>query len=174
MTAWAGPYLAACVLLVAAGGAKMRQPAGTRQVLRGLAGSRLSVPRWVVRAGGLVELIVGIVALCTSSPAPAALVACFYLAFAAFVAVSLATGAGDRGCGCFGDTGSDVPLGPLHVAVNLGLALAGVAVAAGGGLPAPGMGRVVVSLLGGVLAWVAYQVLVPLPRLMAAVRLARP
>ncbi len=173
MTAWGGPYLGACVLLAFAGGAKVREPAATQRVLRSLARSRLSVPNWAVRAGGLAEFLVGAGALVTSSATPAAAVALCYLAFAGFVAVSLASGAGDSGCGCFGGGGADVPVGPLHISVNLALATAALVVAAGGGLSATGMERVMVSLLGGLLAWVVYQVLVPLPRLMAAVRLTR-
>lgn len=173
MTSWVGPHLAACVLLVVAGVAKVREPASTQQVLRRLARSRVPVPNWAVRGGGLAELVLGAVALVTSSATPAALVAFCYLAFAGLVAVSIASGSADQGCGCFGGGGSDVPLGPLHIVVNLGLATAALAVAAGGGLPAPGVERVAASLLGGLLAWVVYQVLVPLPRLMAAVRSTR-
>lgn len=173
MTAWAGPYLAGCLLLLVAGGTKVREPAVTRRVLAGFVTRKVDVPSWAVQAVGLFEMLIGAVALFSASPAPAVLVAFLYLGFAGFVALSLASGDAGQGCGCFGEVGADVPLGLPHMVVDLTLASAALAVAAGGGLSAPAAGRVALIALAGVLAWVVYQVLVPLPRLMAGVRLFR-
>lgn len=87
--------------------------------------------------------------------------------FAAFVAASLASTGGAAGCGCFGEAAADIALGPLHVAVNLALAGAALAVAAGGGLDAPIVERAAVTGAAAVVAWVASLVLVQLPRLLA-------
>ncbi|HVE46025.1 MAG TPA: MauE/DoxX family redox-associated membrane protein [Acidimicrobiales bacterium] len=173
MTAWAGLYLAGCILLVVAGWAKVREPAATERALAGASAGSMSAPFWAVRAGGLVEVALGMTGLSAAAPRPAALVALCYTAFAGFVVVALARGSAGRGCGCFGAGADDVPLGPLHVVVNLALASAAAAVAAGGGLAAPAMERAGVSVLAAVLAWVVFQVFVPLPRLMAVVREAR-
>lgn len=170
MSAWAGVHLSGCVLLLVAGWAKLREPAPTRRVLAGLVGRTRSVPSWAVRGGGLVELGLGAVALATAAPGPAMAVAACYLTFAGFVTVLLAKGVSSQGCGCFGGAAEDVPLGPLHIVVNLALASTALTVAAGGGLPVPLTERAAVTVLAVALAWVVYQVLVPLPRLMAAVR----
>lgn len=173
MTAWAGPYLAGCILLVVAGGAKMRAPAATQEVLGRLAGRAVPVPSWAVRAGAVAELALGVTALCSATAGAAMAVALCYATFAGFVMLSLAKGGAGHGCGCFGAAADDVPIGPLHVAVNLLLASAALAVATGGGLPAPVTERAATTVLAAGVAWVIYQVLVPLPRLMAAVKVAR-
>ena len=101
MTAAGGVYLAACVLLAAAGVAKLRRPAGTQAAVAALLGPRPAVPRRAVQAGGAVEIALGAAAVATASAPWAAAVAACYLAFALFVAASLARGA-TAGCGCFG------------------------------------------------------------------------
>lgn len=170
MTPAAAPYLAACWLLVAAGAAKLARPEATRRALAAVAGrTPNAVPAEAVRVLALTECAVGAVGLTAAAPGPAVGVAFCYLGFAAFVALSLARGV-TAGCGCFGATAADVPLGPLHGAVDLALAASALAVALGGGLPAGGAGRVAATLASAGLAWVVYLVVVPLPRLLAAVR----
>jgi hypothetical protein len=170
VTAAGGPFLAACILLVAAGVAKARQPAGTLAALA-LLGPRLHVPRWAVQLIGASEAVLGTTAVVTGSAASAVAVAACYLAFAGFVAASLARGT-HAGCGCFGQAEGVVPLGRLHLVADVVMAVAAVWVAAAGGVAA-GAGvaeRIVVSAAAAALAWVVYLALVPLARLGAAVR----
>lgn len=168
MTAAGGVYAAACLLLAAAGVAKVRQPGATQRALTGVLGP-LAVPRRAVRVGGAAEVALAALALATGAPGPAVAVALCYLGFAAFVVVSIARGDEADGCGCFGDAAADVALGPLHAVVNVAMAGAAVAVAASGGLGAAGPGRAAVSVAAAGLAWATYLVLVPLPRLLAVV-----
>ena len=163
MTAAAGPYLAGCVLLVVAGGAKLRRPAGTQ---RALVAAGLPAPGWAVRFGGTVELVLGAAAAGSGSGRAALGVAATYALFAAFVVASLRS-PGGGGCGCFGET--TTPVHPVHVAVDLGIAAAALAVAVDGGLAATPATRAVLVALGAAVAWVAYLVLVPLPRLLGVV-----
>ena len=170
MTAAAGPYLAACVLLAVAGVAKARDQGPTQRALAGVLPGRWTVPAWAVRAGGVAELAVAAMALATAAPEAAVAVGLCYLAFAAFVAGSLVRTGGEAGCGCFGQPTSAVPLGPLHVAVNVALAAAAFVVAGAGGLHGATVERAVVTVAAGGLAWTTYLVLVPLPQLLAAAR----
>lgn len=169
MTAAGGVYAAACLLLAAAGVAKVRQPAATVRALAGVLGWP-AVPRRGVQAGGGAEVALAAVALLTGRPGPAVAVGLCYLGFAAFVVVSVARGGEGAGCGCFGDAAADVALGPLHAAVNLAMAGAAGAVAVAGGLGATGPERAALSVAAASLAWATYLVLVPLPRLLAVVR----
>jgi len=169
VTGAAGIYLAACVLLAAAGAAKLRRPAGAQAALAALLGPRVTVPRGVVQAGGAVEVALGTAAVTTASAASAAAVGACYAIFAVFVAASLARGA-TAGCGCFGQTAGQVPLGRLHLVANVALAAAGVVVASAGGLGGEVAERAALSVAAAGLAWVVYLTLVPLPLLLAAVR----
>jgi len=114
--AWTGPYLAAALLLVAAGLAKMRRPADTAIALRR---AGLPVPDWVVRAGAGAEVAAGCWAF-TSSRAAALLVAVSYLGFAGFVVLALRRGSPVSSCGCFGR--ADSPPTVSHVVLNLAAA----------------------------------------------------
>ncbi len=164
----AGPYVAGCLLLLAAGVMKLRRPGSTR---RTLAAAGLQVPQWAVALLGLSEVILGLVAVANGGSMAALAVAACYLAFAGFAAMALRRSPGVD-CGCFGDTAA--PLGPLHLALNAAMALAALVVAGDGGLPAGLGARVAVAVPGAALAWVAYLAMVPLPRLTQVVRQARP
>lgn len=159
----AGPYLAACVLLVVAGVAKLRRPEPTRAAL---ASAGLALPALPVRLLGGVEVALGAVGASTAAAGPALAVAAAYAAFAGFTLVSLRRRDG-AGCGCFGE--ATAPLHPLHVVVDLALAAAALVVTAGGGVVASAGARGALTVLGAAVAWVAYLVLVPLPRLLGAV-----
>ncbi|HET7488668.1 MAG TPA: hypothetical protein VFJ85_12120 [Acidimicrobiales bacterium] len=164
MTPAAGPYLAACLLLVAAGAAKVARPEPARRALRRVGAA---LPAGAVRAGGMAEAALGAAGALTGSAVAAAAVAACYLGFAAFM-VRNPVG----GCGCFGSEAGDAA-GPLHALVDAGLAAAATMVAAAGGLhPAP-PGRAALVAGGAGLAWVTYLVLVPGARLAAAGRALR-
>ena len=166
MNPFAGAYAGACLLLVAAGGAKIRRPDAT---VRALAAAGRAVPRWGVRAGGAAEVAVGVAALATGAAAAAWVVAACYAAFAAFVVAALRRpGPVPAGCGCFGDTGA--PLHGVQAAVDVAMAATAVAVAAGGGTGGGAPARAGLVVLGAAVAWMAYLALVPLPRLLGAVR----
>jgi hypothetical protein len=180
-----GVYLAACLLLAAAGAAKALHPDDTARALAtmmagaggappplGLAGSRR-----LVRAGALAEGLLGLAGLMVASRAVAVAVAASYAAFGAYVAVVRHRGGPLATCGCFGTP--DTPATRLHVVVDLGLALAALAVATGS--TAIGTPRMVAPMLGHqpwhgvplvfgaiVCAWICFHVLSTLPRLQAA------
>jgi hypothetical protein len=133
MGAWAGPFIVAALLLAIAGGLKAYDPTMTVGALRGAGITVLPV---VVRIGGALELVLGVVAIATGAPAAAVLVAVSYLAFTAFVVVALRRRFPIGSCGCFGR--ADTPPSRVHVVVNIGavIAAAGVALGSGGGIAA--------------------------------------
>ena len=125
--------LAAALLLVASGLAKLREP---RPAVAALHALGIPAAALVVPVAGLVELAVGAASLAT--PRAAALVGVLYVVFACLVAAQLARGS-TASCGCLGS--ADTPPSPLHLVLDL--ALAAVAFAAAAAPPAS-----VISLLG--------------------------
>lgn len=165
---WAGPYLAAALLLVAAGLAKVRRPADTSIALRR---AGLPLPEWAVRAGAGAEVAAGCWAL-TSGRAAAGLVALSYLGFAGFVSLALRRGSPVSSCGCFGKP--DSPPTVSHVVLNLAAAATAAwaafhahagAVTLLGHRPLVGVPLV---LLTGAVAYLAYLVMGVLPKTLAA------
>jgi hypothetical protein len=124
MGGWAGPFTIAAVLLAAAGGAKVVDPANTVGALRGFG---FRVPAGAVRVGGAVEALLAVVAVVTGAAVPAVLVAASYLLFTAFVVTARVRNLPIGSCGCFGRV--DTPPSALHVVVNLGAVAAAVGVA---------------------------------------------
>jgi hypothetical protein len=171
-----GPYLAACVLLLAAGAAKAVRPTDTARAVSVVVPLSLARTTALVRIGAVAEVVVGTVALVHPSPLSAALVAASFTSFAAFVAVVLARGGPLASCGCFGRP--DTPATRLHAVVNALLAGSAVAVAAtvpSGWLPSVlahqpwrGVPMVLLSLL---CAWLVLLALSRLAELGAARRL---
>jgi hypothetical protein len=152
------PYLAAGLLLVAAGWAKTLAPLSLVRALRA-AGLRVRAPllaRWV-RVLAAAEAGLGLVAVVHPSRVVAAAVALSYLGFTLFVLRALRSGSPLASCGCFGRT--DTPPTPGHAAVTalLAVATALVAVDPGIGLDVP------VLVVGAVLAYVSYVALAVLP-----------
>ena len=147
MGAWAGPFLVASLLLTVAGALKACDPATTAGALRR---AGLPVPAIAVRIGGAFEVIVGVAAIVTGAPLPAALLACSYLLFTGFVVVALARHLPIGSCGCFGKV--DTPPSVIHVVVNAGAIVSAIAVALGPG--------------GGIAAVLADQELLGLPFLL--------
>jgi hypothetical protein len=139
MGAWAGPFVAAALLLVVAGALKAFDPATTAGALRR---AGVPAPAAAVRAGGVVEVVIGVVAIATGDPVAALLVAASYAVFTAFVVVALARDIPVGSCGCFGKV--DTPPSIVHVVVNAGAIVAAVAVALG---PGGGIGDVLADQL---------------------------
>jgi hypothetical protein len=166
--AFLGPYLAAAVLLVVAGAAKVRDP--------GDLATAAPVGSGTVRALAAGELVLGVLAVVRPSTVTAALVALSYVAFAAYVLWLRTTGGPLATCGCFGAV--DTAPTRTHVAVDVALAVSAAAVAVGdvgGWLPdvlagQPGGGWPLVGTAAAI-ALLAYGVLSPLARVEGARRL---
>jgi hypothetical protein len=126
-----GLYLIAAGLLCVAGVAKATRPDDTARAMAALVPTSPSLPvmRRVVRVGALAEAALGAVALAFPRPVTAGLVALSYVAFFVVVAWARRRGGPLATCGCFGRP--DTPPTAVHLLVDLGLAAAAVAVAAG-------------------------------------------
>lgn len=101
-------------LLVISGGAKIFDAAATAGALRA---ARLPSAPILVRALGLVEIVVGSAGLLFGRAATFGLQASFYAGFAGFVLMALVRRLPIQSCGCFGR--SDTPPTWIHFAVNI-------------------------------------------------------
>ncbi|HEX2850800.1 MAG TPA: MauE/DoxX family redox-associated membrane protein [Acidimicrobiales bacterium] len=163
----AGPFLAAAVLLLAAGALKVARPHSTGVALRR---AGLGVPDAAVRAGAAVEVAVAVAAM-AGLRTGAVLIAASYLGFAGFVAAGLRRGSPVSSCGCFGEI--DAPPTVAHLVLNVAAALAAVAGAArpvsvAGVLHGQPLAGMPFAALVGVLAYGGYLVMAVLPRTVAA------
>jgi hypothetical protein len=158
MQALTAPYLAAALLLLAAGLAKAIEPLSLVRALRA-AGLTVRAPllaRWVrVLAGA--EALLGLAGAVHPTRLPAIGVAVSYAGFTAFVLRALSAGSPLASCGCFGKV--DTPPTPGHVVVTAALALssAGVATGSSARLDLP------LVLVSAALAYVTYVALAALP-----------
>jgi hypothetical protein len=159
----AGPFLAAGVLLVAAGVPKLADPMPLVRAVRqaGLPGGRTSI-----RLLALAETVVGAYALVAPGRVSALLMALAYVVFTAFVARALARGGVLGSCGCFGKP--DTPPTRTHLVVTGVI----VAVAAAVALDPPvhawasfGATGLTTLAFAGVLAFLTWMVLAVLPGL---------
>ncbi|MDT7545822.1 MAG: hypothetical protein QOE99_1932 [Actinomycetota bacterium] len=158
MEAATAPYLAAGLLLVAAGLAKTREPLSLVRALRA-AGLRVRAPllaRWV-RVVAAAEALIGVVAVVRPGPLVAACVAVSYAGFTAFVLRALRSGSPLASCGCFGRI--DTPPTRLHAVVTALLALAAALVAVGSTASLD----VSLAVVSAVLAYLTYVTLAVLP-----------
>jgi len=151
-----GPVLVAAAVLSLGGLAKAVRPVPTAGALRAL---RLPGPLLGVRALGLGELIVGVMAILTGASPLLGVVGLMYLGFAVFVVAAKRAGTDIQSCGCFGTI--DTPPSIVHVAVNLVFAAVTLTAAVVGvpplatvlgdqpaaGLPFLGLGAVTVYLV---------------------------
>jgi hypothetical protein len=145
--------IVACLLAIGAGLAKLLRPSGAVVAMHdvGLPSNRL-----VVRTISLGECALGVVVLATAAVLPRLALALLYASFAGFAALSLRAGV-TTPCGCFGVGGA--PPGGRHLGVAAALALVLVAsVVTESGrllLPASGLEKVIVLLVGGCSAGLA-------------------
>jgi len=143
-----GPYLVACALLMIAGVMKLIRPDDTARAAALVVPRRLRrllrfrSLRVLIRVGALAEVVLGTVAMFLPRPLPAALVAASYATFAGVVVYVRSQGGSLASCGCFGTP--DTPATRVHVVINLGLAIAAVAVA----LDAPVAGSTISVIAG--------------------------
>jgi hypothetical protein len=137
-----GLYLVAAGLLVVAGIGKAARPDDTARAMATLLPRSPSIRllRWTVRAGALAEAALGVVALLFPRPVTATLVALSYVCFFGVVFSARRRGGPLATCGCFGRP--DTPPTTLHLVVDVTLAAAAAAVAAG----SPGDGALVSQL----------------------------
>jgi uncharacterized membrane protein YphA (DoxX/SURF4 family) len=115
----AGFVLAAAALLVISGISKLARPEPAAKALaaagwpsspslsRSLGGAEVAFGAWVLAMGG---------------PAPTAVLALVYLAFAGFSAHLMRVAPGGTDCGCFGTTGTNVSR--THIVTNTVVAVA--------------------------------------------------
>jgi hypothetical protein len=158
MEAATAPYLAAALLLVAAGVAKTREPLSLVRALRA-AGLRVRAPllaRWV-RAAAAVEAVLGAAAVVRPSPPVALAVAASYAGFTAFVLRALRGDSPRASCGCFGKT--DTPPTAGHAVTTALLALSALLFATGPTVRAD----VPMLVVSAVLAYLSYVALAVLP-----------
>jgi hypothetical protein len=130
-TALSGVFGAACLLLLAAGSAKLADPSRTAGALAALGWP--SSP-WLVRAGAGAEAVLGAAGLVVGGVVVATAVAATYAGFALFVALALRAGTPLGTCGCFAE--ADTPPSLRHLAVDMALA-AGALLAAAAAADAP-------------------------------------
>lgn len=126
---WDAMFWVVSAVLVAAGVAKLGDPAGTAETLRalGVPGGRVGA-----RVVGLTEVGLGVAGLTIGGTAVAAAVTAAYLTFAAVVVAARRRGVAS--CGCFG--ARSAPPSPVHAGVDLAsAAVAAVATAGGAAVP---------------------------------------
>ena len=157
----AGPFLAAAVLLVVAGGAKVVDPAPLVRALRSLGLPHLDLQRGraLVRVGAALEVAVGVAALVTGSRLAALAVAGSYAVFTAVVVRGLLRGGVLASCGCFGR--ADTPPTRTHAVVTAGLAVVALLVQP----PAPSALTLPLLVATAAVVVTAYLVLAVLPLL---------
>jgi hypothetical protein len=163
----AGPFAAACVVLVFAGVSKIRRPPATHAAATALG---LPATPAAVRALGTVEVACATTALLIGGGAAAAVA--FVYGALALAAWRLLVRSPGTACGCLGM--SDAPVTATHVVVNLAAAFAAaLATAQGSPLAAVGSSiwaRVAFVMLVGCCASLVASVLDALPTLNTAVR----
>jgi hypothetical protein len=123
LPAIAAPYLAATVLLGAAGVVKAVRPAETVNALR-TAGISSRVVPVAVRVGAVGEAVLAVAAVMVPGALTGALVAAAYAGFAVFVLLALRRGWALSSCGCFGRP--DTPPTVAHAVLNAGAAASAV------------------------------------------------
>ena len=115
------PFVAATVLLGAAGVAKTMRPGDTVNALRA---AGIPANRALVRVGAIAEVGLAAWALLAPGPLSGALVAVAYTIFAVFVVLALKRGWALASCGCFGRP--DTPPTVAHAVLNAGAAASAV------------------------------------------------
>jgi len=114
----AGPLVSVlAVVLVVAGGGKLRSPAAAADALRSAGLPSGALPARLV---GTAEAAIGLVVLVAPSRPALLLMAALYAVLGAFALRLLLAAEPAASCGCFG---ADAPPSPLHAAFDAGAAL---------------------------------------------------
>lgn len=165
MSAFDGPLLAAALLLVVAGVAKIVRPESTVGALHSVSAPAST---WSVRILGAGEIALGAAALIIGGVVVDTLVAVAYAAFLTFVLVARRHGGAVASCGCFGR--EDTPPTGAHVIVTtLAVGVAMMAAATGGhdglsSLPLQLESAEVIAFAA-LTAWLGWLALAVMPRL---------
>lgn len=171
MLSLAGPYLAIAALLALGGALKVVRPVETSTALAAL---NLPAHYRLVRALGVIEIIIGAAAFVTSAPLASALTAASYLGFAGFVMMARRAKTPVQSCGCFGR--AETPPSLTHIVVNLAAATVAAATAA---RPLPPLSKLLANqpgsgipllILIGVTIYLLYILLTALPQTNQALR----
>ena len=168
----AGPLVSVlAVVLVVAGGGKLRSPAAAADALRSAGLPSGALPARLV---GAAEAAIGLLVLVAPSPPVLVLMAALYAVLGAFALRLLLAAEPAASCGCFG---ADAPPSPLHAAFDAGAALVALVAAID---PPPGLPELAaraplpgIALVAGCLA-AAYAVTLVLGRLPEALAAYRP
>ena len=165
--ATAGPFAAACVVLVFAGVSKLRRPLATRRAAAALG---LPASPAAVRTLGGAEVLTAGAALAVGGFAAAGVA--FLYAALALASWRLFVRSPATPCGCLG--ASDAPVTATHIVVNVACAgVSLVAIATGSPLAQVGGGvwlHLAFVMLVGCCAWLVASLLDALPALNTAVR----
>ena len=157
----AGPYLAACALLVAAGLPKLRDPLPLVRAIRSVG---LPAGRQRIRLLAAAEVVLGVAGFVRPGPVTAGLVTLAYLVFSGFVALALSRGGVLDSCGCFGKPDTPPTKAHLLVTAVLAAASAWTAVAAHGQSVVTGTAYPLVILgYAALVAFLAWLVMAVLP-----------
>ncbi|HVE73546.1 MAG TPA: MauE/DoxX family redox-associated membrane protein [Mycobacteriales bacterium] len=116
-------YIVAALLLIVAGGQKLRDPRPLVRVLHVLG---LPLPPLAVQGFALLEIVIGVGALAWRSPVSAAALASSYAVFTGFTLVALSPRNPLTTCGCFG---GDTPPSRTHAVLTFLGCAAAIAVA---------------------------------------------
>ena len=168
----AGPLVSVlAVVLVVAGGGKLRSPAAAADALRSAGLPSGALPARLV---GTAEAAIGLLVLVAPARPALLLMAALYAVLAAFALRLLLAAEPAASCGCFG---ADAPPSPLHAGFDAGAALVALSAAFD---PPPGLPELAaraplagVALVAGCLA-AAYAMTLVLGRLPAALAAYRP
>ena len=162
--ATAGPFAAACVVLVFAGVSKLRRPLATRPAAAALG---LPASPAAVRTLGAAEVLTAGAALAVGALAAAG-VAVLYAALA-LASWRLLVRSPATPCGCLG--ASDAPVTAMHIVVNLAAAgVSLVAIATGSPVGGDVWSHLAFVMLVGCCAWLVASLLDALPALDTAIR----
>lgn len=127
-----GPYLAGCLLMVAAGLAKAGRPHDTARAVAEVVRVRRSLLSFraaaiLVRGLAIAELAIGLAGFFAPSPVSAGMVAGSYAGFSGFVLTAMVRGGPLATCGCFAK--ADTQPTVTHVLLTLGIAASAATIA---------------------------------------------
>lgn len=165
MVVLSGVVIAAALVLVVAGAAKIARPEGTVGAIRS---AGLRVPSAAVTALGAAEITLGAVVVAWAPPVATVAMAATYAGFALFSVRLLTVRGAGASCGCFGQ--ADSPVHGIHVAVNLAIAGTVAAATLGGRVSAVPEVPVLVAVASVVLAAALILALTLLPQLLIEAR----
>ncbi|HEV7527215.1 MAG TPA: MauE/DoxX family redox-associated membrane protein [Acidimicrobiia bacterium] len=166
-----GPFVSACALLFVAGAGKVAHPEPAQVAARA---AGFPVPRAGVIAFGCIEVGAGVAGALFGGPTALAVASCYLVL--TIVAIRLLLRAPSTPCACLG--GSNTPVTPTHVALNVVAMVIAVVAAFGrspvGALSGHWLTGALFAVLVGCCVKLAMLVLETLPELAAATKEGTP